>query len=792
MSLLIRENENVINYSYSIDFIKKINNKSKINEDKYYKIIISKIIIELIKNYKGLYEYEYNKEEIERIENENKKIINDNIHIFNELGIDWKFEDMELIKVDEIYANIIIALIIKSKFEEYQNIYSIIKQLNLESIDITNIIYDKINNILESNEIIKNKYLISKTEDLNDEKKINFYFILFKYILKNSYLIDKIKIILESKKNIINSNIFYSLKINDLNENIKDKLIYLKEIIIDSQNYLKNKNTYNIKIDKNNEEKDIERKDKKINDNNEKKNINNINQNSNSNNLETKYNPTNEQSSTNSSNIKINNIDLPNSKFTNNNSKISENNSKNWKKLYDDPNPQEKSSSDNKNEKKKEEDRVDIKKNEKRVYIRTIGAHEEIGKLNDNKEIQIPKTAEFITEMITEKNQFYISAGTNNELIIYDREFKIKRYFKNIKNYQDWTYNLLEFKKEKDKLLIMASSKTSIYLFSIDSNFQISIIQEGFLFENYSSNYLIEIPVSNNKDSNTYFSCCEDKVILLNNIFSKIVQIREDLIFDKIVMKCGIKINDKIIVFKSNRVISKGDDKLIFFNYLSKKKICNNTIKGNFSFVYSTNGLVLMPLNNSTEKNINYKVLLCACKKYIKNQKNGILQINILPKEDKQPDITNIFYDTKNFEVYCICPILKYKVININKKQYQTIDTNFFLVGGFEIDRKKGMIKLYKINYGIKYDKQTSIQYIKDIDAYKINNEDIDHNENINIYQIKKPISCIIQTNIDESILVSSWDGNVYQLNNINLIIQDYLDNEVQFEKKVSFNEFFK
>ena len=102
LSLLIRDNENIINYSYSIDYIKKIDNKSKIDNDKYYKIMISKIIIELIKNYKGLDEYEYNKEEIERIENENKKIINDNIHIFNELGIDWKFEDVILFKIDDM------------------------------------------------------------------------------------------------------------------------------------------------------------------------------------------------------------------------------------------------------------------------------------------------------------------------------------------------------------------------------------------------------------------------------------------------------------------------------------------------------------------------------------------------------------------------------------------------------------------------------------------------------------------------------------------------------------------
>ena len=139
--------------------------------------MISKIIIELIKNYKGLDEYEYNKEEIERIENKNKKIINDNIHIFNELGIDWKFEDVILFKIDEIYANIIVALIIKSKFEEYQKTYDIIKKLDLESIDITNKIYEDINYVFDNNEKIKNEYLISKPEDLNDKKKINFFYI---------------------------------------------------------------------------------------------------------------------------------------------------------------------------------------------------------------------------------------------------------------------------------------------------------------------------------------------------------------------------------------------------------------------------------------------------------------------------------------------------------------------------------------------------------------------------------------------------------------------------------------
>ena len=65
--------------------------------------------------------------------------------------------------------------------------------------------------------------------------------------------------------------------------------------------------------------------------------------------------------------------------------------------------------------------------------------------------------------------------------------------------------------------------------------------------------------------------------------------------------------------------------------------------------------------NKENKHNINYKVLLCACKKYIKNQKNGILLVNINEKDSSQNEakISYIFYNTKNFEVYCFCPISK-------------------------------------------------------------------------------------------------------------------------------------
>ena len=70
------------------------------------------------------------------------------------------------------------------------------------------------------------------------------------------------------------------------------------------------------------------------------------------------------------------------------------------------------------------------------------------------------------------------------------------------------------------------------------------------------------------------------------------------------------------------------------------------------------------------------KILLCACKKYLKNQKNGILLISF--EENNDNKIYYKFYDTKNFEVYCFCPIL---IINIDKylnNKSIIKDTDFF------------------------------------------------------------------------------------------------------------------
>ena len=111
-----------------------------------------------------------------------------------------------------------------------------------------------------------------------------------------------------------------------------------------------------------------------------------------------------------------------------------------------------------------------------------------------------------------------------------------------------------------------------------------------------------------------------------NDIFSNIIQGQNNIIM-YIFIKCGICINNEIIAFTSNKVVSKGKDKIFFYIISSKNIVCSEK---EYSFTLSLNGMIVMPDQRETKKRImeNNKALLCACKKYIKNQKNGIFLSN--------------------------------------------------------------------------------------------------------------------------------------------------------------------
>ena len=177
LDLLIKDNTTVVNYSYLIGFINKINMmKNNIDKEKIYeKIIISKIIIDLINNYKET--DNYNKEEeiiINKIVEENEFIIKNNIGFLPNNVNELLFSK----NLDEIYIEILNELINQEKFDGCEELIK--NELDLENINITKNMFEKLSIILNKNEY----YILNSYEDLNNEKKINFYYILFKYILK--------------------------------------------------------------------------------------------------------------------------------------------------------------------------------------------------------------------------------------------------------------------------------------------------------------------------------------------------------------------------------------------------------------------------------------------------------------------------------------------------------------------------------------------------------------------------------------------------------------------------------
>ena len=225
----------------------------------------------------------------------------------------------------------------------------------------------------------------------------------------------------------------------------------------------------------------------------------------------------------------------------------------------------------------------------------------------------------------------------------------------------------------------------------------------------------------------------------------------------------SIRINERSIALVSNSVYPGAQDVLKFFN-LKKKKYYQRII-GGYSFILSPNGLELMPKLNKDNK---FRILLCACKKYKKEQKNGILLVNA--QMDETMDIEHPFYDTDNFEVYCFCPILsdgeEQKEKNSGNKKL--IDTNYFLVGGFDTELREGKILLYKINYGERA-YNTTIEFKQEI-IFK-DRDDID--------AFSGPINCLRQSKKTGNIAASCFDGNIYLLTppNINYYIEE--DNNI-------------
>ena len=178
-----------------------------------------------------------------------------------------------------------------------------------------------------------------------------------------------------------------------------------------------------------------------------------------------------------------------------------------------------------------------------RRTIKKIGEH-----IISDKDKNINKkkyTAEFITEI---KNIF-VSGGTNNELIIYNDSYG--KIFSN--QTDDWIYNVLENENKISKALsYLACSKKKIYVYSEFNKTNVIQIENNLL-------YLFFM------ECNYYFACCEKDIFLFSALADQLQNKSKFSIYENILMKSAIKINNDLLVFKSNKIASKGISQLILY-----------------------------------------------------------------------------------------------------------------------------------------------------------------------------------------------------------------------------------
>lgn len=871
LELLINGNLNTINFSYQMDLIVKIaNNIKKLSVNKNYKKALSmKAILSLIDNYKrtDIYFKEKDKKaKLDEIENNSKEFIENNISIFKELNLNYSAKDFVLIKIDEIYINIIERLIRLNKFENFEYIEKIAEELDLEYIDITKTMYEKLYEILTKEEYVK-KYMINDLSDLFVPIKINIYYFLLKYIFKRSIYIYQIPFLLNARRNVLSAIKEDSkLAILSINKNseVKDKIVNIIHKLIDSDYYInkymaplindhlieilyyfKNylfeskKNEINIieKLLKN----EIAKKHDYLEDYEKAKNMNNrlpiilylfdiklekgkLNISEKDINHKFKIYESHEK------NIKDKTYEnmTPDLKRKLLNYFIDENNKNILNRIFKEqeckdfinanvekliikeknPKKENQKSYELKekneiNEKKKKEgisnlitsskDKTslnvspskskiinvseDMQIEESNFIVQSIYLQESSSMINfNNNKTELTENVKGIEETgnllsidtdyidkgkslfkksskykIVEVSQKignhqmsdliknigkgrYLSAGTNKKMRIYDEYFEKKLEI----DVMDWVYDIIEIKSDNEnEIKLLLCCNNYILNFIINS--------ENFKYKYYKYKIASLTNKSVLKSKNGFILLGDSGIYNLNNIFEENNGYISRKEISKNNYRGGAQITENLYAFTSNSIEPNGKDILIIYN--AKTNAIVKSIE-EYSFIVSSNGLCPIDIKS----NQNNKMLLCACKKYTPQQKNGILLIQL--EFNNKNNIQEVFYDTENFQVNCFCQICD--VVNENaigdditqKENIKINKTNFVLVGGYDEGKGEGVIKLYEI-------KGNKLIFLQDIE--------FEYDENFQGFD--NSVSCITQSNITGNILVTCWDGNVYLLN---------------------------
>ena len=238
LDLLIAFNKDFVIYMYEIETIQYLNNQEIKGNLK--DVIIWKIISDLLYNYKNRDNYENNQDDVlDIIENNNSKRIKSVESYLKQYNIEYMDKDLDILYIDLIINTLLKSNKIEEKNEEDKKyIKQLVYQLNLDKIDLTKPMFEELYKYLKEKGF--ENYKISNPEDLYDEKKINFYYYLAKYILKRNYFIYNITYLYELKKKLIeyikNKNIKFSQFKNNTKIN-EEKIKYFIDFYTDSEYY---------------------------------------------------------------------------------------------------------------------------------------------------------------------------------------------------------------------------------------------------------------------------------------------------------------------------------------------------------------------------------------------------------------------------------------------------------------------------------------------------------------------------------------------------------------------------
>ena len=197
---LINYQSVLINFKYNFQIVQDAYDKQIISKGIIKRIIMSKIVITIIDNF---LEEEEDNEIIDKCTNIKTKCIeyiNNNKQELNKYQKDLDLDNLEKsdVFIEDIYSDIIYTLIINNKLNQSEEI---LNELEIKKIRLNKSIFDSINNAFSEENI--NNYEISEYNDFFKLDKINFYFILFGYILKCSDYIIYIPFLSKIKEKIL-------------------------------------------------------------------------------------------------------------------------------------------------------------------------------------------------------------------------------------------------------------------------------------------------------------------------------------------------------------------------------------------------------------------------------------------------------------------------------------------------------------------------------------------------------------------------------------------------------------